>query len=87
MTFSPGGRQTRSTRGDSAGRIEVLLSEGELQMLQDALWAWCASPAGPRHQAGAAADDLRRRLLRLDLVAKGWGPAEDALADLLPEST
>ena len=56
-------------------RIVVELTDKELQMLQDALWHWTASQDGPKHQAAAAADDLRRRLLRLDLVAKGWGPA------------
>jgi hypothetical protein len=67
--------------------ITVELTDREIEMLQDALWAWTASSSGPKHHAAAAADDLRRRLLKMDLQAKGWGPAEKDLADLLPEST
>jgi hypothetical protein len=69
------------------GRSTIALSIPEIEMIIDALWYWTASPGGVQNQKAVEANELRRKLLKLDLINKGWGPAENALADLLPEST
>jgi hypothetical protein len=69
------------------GRSTIALSDIELEILLDALWMAQTHEARMRPRRAKAYDELRKRLLKLDLVAKGWGPAQEALADLLPEST
>jgi len=59
----------------------------EIEILLDALWMAQTHESRMRPRRAKTYDELRKRLIRLDLVAKGWGPADESLAGLLPEST
>lgn len=64
----------------------VDVTRDELELLQNCLWYWLSSPAGPKGQAKLDCDQLRRRLLRLELESAGWKPTQDLLPDLPPQS-
>lgn len=71
----------------SRSTCTVALTEEELDLVLDGLWELAHHRGTVLGKDTARITTLRKRLVKLDLVAKGWGPAERDLADLLPEST
>lgn len=71
---------TRST-------VTIALAEDELDLVLDGLWELAHHRGTVLGKDTARITSLRKRLVKLDLTAKGWGPAENALANLPPEST